>query len=702
MTTSSRSDLAATRARRAVQLRGVLGIGATAAIIAGAVSSWPAAVAAPGAFLVQLVLFVAFGALTRRVGIALPGGGYASFVLGVVLSATILHGWGFAALAGALTIVIGDLALRQLPVRTAFGTLAHLVFGAAISGLLYDTVGGVSGAGALATANLGPIVILGVALPVVINGTFYVELALRGMFEWRDARLTMRWEAVIYAASVAFALGWVAIAVSEAPVGPATALGAILLGAFALTYWIITRAVRADELRRVQGLAGAVAAEVSIEHSFARIRQLTRHLVPWSHMGFAAIDAAGSTYRVLADTEIGAGAIGAAPDGLAGEALRLRKPVVGTRRAASDGGAGQSEVVVPLLQGTTVVGFWSVRHADAGVYRPADGELLNLLAPQLALSLALSALVDPVARASDHTATFARSLTEATQAIRSLSDDVAQRAARAEEQAQAAATQVTRAAQNVTSLVETVHASVAAADRARDATEDMAERVLGVRASSGETAGRLATLGATIGEGASEVVSLRDASQDIERFAETIGTIANQTNLLALNATIEASRAGVHGRGFGVVADEVRKLAEESAQAARSMGRSAQATRKVLDRAAHILEEIGSQLGELATLSAQWQKDLDAIVAAAEDSRRAGRAIADAPRAILTIAGEATAALNSGRAAADRSAAEAAEMAREAQEQRRAAERMQAGGQRLVALAADLSRSVAFVRHEAD
>jgi methyl-accepting chemotaxis protein len=698
------SELASTRARRAVQLRIALGIGAAAAVVGGAVGSWSLATANPGTFLLQLALVVTIGALTRRFGIALPGGGYASFILGVVLVATLLSGWGFAAVAGALTIVIGDIGLRRLPVGAAAGTLAHLVFGTALSAMLYETVGGVSGAGALTTANLGPMITLGVALPVVVNGTFYVELALRGMFEWRDARLTLRWESVVYAASAAFALGWVALAVAEAPAGPVAALSALLLGAFALTYWIINRAVRADELRLVHGLAGAVAAEVSIEHSFARIRQLTRHLVPWSHMGFAATDAAARTYRVLADTEIGAGATGSADSGLVGEALRGRRPVVGTRHAGGDGDGGRthSEVVVPLLQGTTVVGFWSVRHEDAGIYREADGELLNLLAPQLALSIALSALVDPVAKASDHTSTFARSLTEAAQAIRSLSDDVARRAATAQEQAQGAAAQVTRAVQEVAGLVETVNGSVAAADGARDATEQMAQRVLEVQASSAETAGRLATLGATIGRGASEVVSLRDASQDIERFADAIGTIANQTNLLALNATIEASRAGVHGRGFGVVADEVRKLAEESAQAARSMGRSAQATRQVLDRAARILEDIGSQLGELAALSEQWRKDLESVVAAAEDSRRAGRTIAEAPRAILTIAGEATEALTAGRAAADRSAAEAAEMAREAEEQRRAAERMQAGSQRLAELAADLTRSVAFVRHEAD
>jgi len=417
-------------------------------------------------------------------------------------------------------------------------------------------------------------------------------------------------------------------------------------------------------------------------------------------MGFAAIDHDSATYRVLADTEIGAGATGPSGEGLVGDALRTRRPVVAERGAGTTTGTASSEVVVPLVQGDTVVGIWNVRHADAGVYRPADGDLLNLLAPQLALSLALSALVEPVASASEHTSSFARSVADTTQAIRALSQEVARHAATAEREAQSVAARVGEAVERLGGLVDTVNASVAASKRARSATEEMAERVLEVRTSSAETVERLTRLGATVGEGASEVATLRDASQGIERFAETISTIANQTNLLALNATIEASRAGVHGRGFGVVADEVRKLAEESGQAARSMSRSAQATRQVLDRTARILEDIGSQLGELAKLSDQWRRDLDGIVAAAEDSRRAGQAIADAPRALLDLASQATQTLTVAREAADQSAAEAAEVAREAQEQQRAAERIDAGTKRLAALAADLSRSTALVRSE--
>src|SRR5439155_26899223 len=85
---------------------------------------------------------------------------------------------------------------------------------------------------------------------------------------------------------------------------------------------------------------------------------------------------------------------------------------------------------------------------------------------------------------------------------------------------------------------------------------------------------RLSDLGVTTEESAREVRRLRDVAEQVEKFSEAIGFIANQTNLLALNATIEAALAGVHGRGFAVVASEVHKLAEESGREARNVRQS--------------------------------------------------------------------------------------------------------------------------------
>jgi methyl-accepting chemotaxis protein len=695
-------DLPANRARRAALLRAAVVIGAVATVATAINTVATAPARGTGGVFLQFALFVCVGALTRRFGIALPGKGFASFVLGVVLAAQLIHGWAFAVLTAVIGLATGDLALRRARPATVFVVASHLAFGTAITGMLYETVGGGVGAALLTAANLGPLALLTVTLWVVVNGTFYLELALQGMFEWRDARLTLRWELVVYAAAVAFALGWAGVDAAGLPLGSAIAVGAVLFGAFLLTHWVIAAAVRADELRHVHRLAGAVAAEVSIERSFERIRQLTHHLVPWTDMGFARYDARTQMVELLADTRLPPGRSFRADLGVTGRAVRIGRPALAdvsdARALLGDDEQVGSEIVLPLLHGPELVGVWSVRHHDAGVYRQADGDLLNLLTPQLALSLALSSLVRPVAESSDQTTAYAQRLAGATTGIRANASDVAQRAAAAEAEAQLAAKLVSEAGGELRHLVDGVRAMVAEADHTRATTHAMAERAIEVRNASGDASEQLTELGANIGQGATEVAALRDASQEVERFADTIATIANQTNLLALNATIEAARAGVHGRGFAVVADEVRKLAEESAQAARSMSRGTQATRRVLDRAAQILEEIGRRLEKLATMSQRWRDDLSAIMQAAEETRRVGDRIAEAPRSSLGLADTAATILTQAQEAAVRSAGQAAEVAREAAEQQHAVEDLEHGAKELSGVAHRLAESVRFLR----
>src|SRR5207237_9654773 len=116
--------------------------------------------------------------------------------------------------------------------------------------------------------------------------------------------------------------------------------------------------------------------------------------------------------------------------GLTGEALRLRRPVVAHGLARDQvvvPGAETpgSEMLVPLYHAGQLVGLWSVRHSDPAMYRPSDGELLELLAPQLALMVAIDGSLGPVPGASDQTTQYVQPLTATAEEIHPSSEEVA-------------------------------------------------------------------------------------------------------------------------------------------------------------------------------------------------------------------------------------------------------------------------------------
>src|ERR1051326_9244666 len=113
------------------------------------------------------VLLILVAALTRRYGIALPGNGFSSFVLGVMLFAILYHGWAFAAIVAPFAMLVGDTLLRRLPLRAALGNAAHLTAGSTFVGFMYERLGGGSGAAALPADNIGIIAPTIVVLPII-------------------------------------------------------------------------------------------------------------------------------------------------------------------------------------------------------------------------------------------------------------------------------------------------------------------------------------------------------------------------------------------------------------------------------------------------------------------------------------------------------------------------------------------------------
>lgn len=650
---------------------------------------------------------IAAAALSRRYGIALPGNGFSSYVVGVMLYAILDRGWAFAAALAPFAMIVGDILLRRLPLKAALGNAAHLTTGSTLVGLLYAQLGGRTGAEALATGNLWPVTALIAVLPVVVNGTFYLDLALGQTIVWVDARLTLRWETIVYLMSVALALGWLALARAGLPAGPTALLATGLAVATLGSLYVIRLGVRADELHLIQRLAQAIAAEMNLSRSFTRVQELTRQLVPWEQMGFARYDARTRQMELLADTAAPPGTTFRfdADAGLTGEAVRLRRAVVAHGLAKEQvvvPGAETpgSELLVPLYHAGELVGLWSVRHSNPTTYRDSDGELLELLAPQLALMVAIDGSLRPVTGASDQTTQYVQTLTATTQEIHASSEEVAASAERASDGAGRAASLVSAAGREAERLKDSAAELAAAGDQTSEAGAQMEQTADKVRTGTEGAVRQLTDLGATTEESAAEVRRLRDVATQVEKFSETIGFIANQTNLLALNATIEAARAGVHGRGFAVVADEVHKLAGESGREARNVGKSVQDTRRALDRAAQLLERIRGDLAQVVQSSADWVQDLGRITDAAAETARAGKRVAEVARHSAELATKITESLAQARTAAQTSTQEAAAVAAAAAEQLRAIEDLAHGATELGALADRLSQALRFMRGE--
>src|SRR3989449_3653172 len=384
------SSLPRVKASPALLPRALVSFGALVAIGWAAFAYGSGAARAGAGFATELLALAVVAARPRRYGIPLPGNGFSSYVLGVVASALLDRGWAFATLLAPLALLPGDLFLRRLPPRAGFGNAAHLAAGTALAGLLYARLGGALGADALGAHNLPALAAVLLVLPVVINGTFYLELALGAARAWVDLRLTARWEGAVYTCSALLALGWLRLVHADLGAGAALPLGIALTTATVGSLSVMRRAVRADELQLVPGPSQAIAADINLRRSFGRIQELPRRLEPREQLAPARHDARANEMALIADTALPAGERSgerfAADGGLTGEAGRLGRPVVARKpRGEPAGPSGHRPPgpggVVPLYHAGQLGGLWGGRHSDPAIYRDSDGALLSPLAP---------------------------------------------------------------------------------------------------------------------------------------------------------------------------------------------------------------------------------------------------------------------------------------------------------------------------------
>ena len=133
------------------------------------------------ALAVEFLVLVAATIFARKFGIALPGKGFASFTLGVVLFAMLHQGWQIALWVAAMGVTVGDIVLRRLRVPDALANGSHAGFATGIAGTLYALTGGWTGSDALTEENFVPLSLAVLLLPAIANLTYYLETSAHGV-----------------------------------------------------------------------------------------------------------------------------------------------------------------------------------------------------------------------------------------------------------------------------------------------------------------------------------------------------------------------------------------------------------------------------------------------------------------------------------------------------------------------------------------
>src|SRR5216117_2911039 len=134
----------------------------------------------------------------------------------------------------------------------------------------------------------------------------------------------------------------------------------------------------------------------------------------------------------------------------------------------------------------------------------------SLVAPQLALMLAIEGSVQPVVGASDRTSAYLQTLTATAEQIHASSQEVAASARRASQGAAQAASLVSALSRDSEQLAQHAGEVAAAGAETRDSGAQMEQTTEKVRLATETAVHRLTDLGVTTEESDSEVRRLRD------------------------------------------------------------------------------------------------------------------------------------------------------------------------------------------------
>jgi methyl-accepting chemotaxis protein len=649
-----------------------------------------------------LLLLVA--AATRVFGIPLPGKGFASFAVGPGIAAIVALDWAGGSVVAALGIILGDAIFRRLPIRSAVSNAGHFLTAGSIAGYCYyGLMNGQLGLAAFSANNAWRLGFMIALYLVTANSTFYLQLKLSPAIAWVDARLTARWEGTVAVLATLIALGSLRLAYSQS--SPRSTIGgALVLTLVAvLMHWLVRQAAVGESLLLVQRLTTAISARPELHLALHDIQRLTRSLVPWEQMGIAAYDPDRNEFVVVVDTspDYPAGMRISATEGIVGSAITAGHAITdlslprGRRPTES---SERSQIVLPLMYGDRLAGIWTVRHSRLEMYRSHDAGLLEYVAPQLALSLSLDKLIQPVVAASADMTSHVESITATTQQLHASAQEGAETARRLAATVRELADTLSRGAEGARNAQVIADATVTEGQVTQQSGSQMLADARVVRGATEQARAQLTAAAAVVQKGADQVSRLRDISESVQKFGQTITELADQTGLLALNAAVEAARAGVHGRGFAVVAREIRELADRSATEAEGMDKAVRDIRATLDRAVALMQRTRGEVLSVADSSASWVDELDRIVLASEQVAAAGHRIVDTARESAGRSGMMSRALTEAKQEATRAASETGAVAGASTQQEGAIDSLNNAATELSATAQTLAAAVAAVR----
>lgn len=652
-----------------------------------------------GAWLLLLI-----AAATRVFGIPLPGKGFASFAVGPGVAALIALDWAAGALVVALGIIVGDAIVRRLPLRNALSNAGHFLTAGTIAGYAYyGMMSGQLGLAAFSAGNAWRLGFMITLFLLTVNGTFYLQLKLSPAIAWVDARLTARWESTVAVLATLLALGALRLAYSQT--SPRTMIaGALVLTLIGvLTHWLVRQAAVGESLQLVQRLTSAISARPELRHALSDIQRLTRALVPWEQMGIAAYDPDRNDFVILVDTssDVPEGTRISATEGMVGIAVRAGHAITDVALPLAQRpqeSALRSQIVLPLKYGDKLVGIWTVRHSRIQMYRIHDASLLEYIAPQLALSLALDKLIQPVVAASADMTSHVESITATTQQLHASAQESAETARRLAATVRNLAETLSRGAEGARNAQVIADSTVTEGRVTQQSGGQMLADARVVRGATEQARAQLTAAAAVVQQGADQVSRLREISEAVQKFGQTITELADQTGLLALNAAVEAARAGVHGRGFAVVAREIRELADRSAAEAEGMDNAVRDIRQTLDRAVALMQRTRGEVLSVADASGSWVDELDRIVFASESVAAAGHRIVDAARESADRSGVMARALADAKEEATRAASETGVVAGASTQQEGAIDSLNGAATELSAMAQTLAQAVSAVR----